>query len=112
MQPLFVRTLFEALHAADVQTCIETSGCVDQAVFLDVLEATDYVLFDLKLMDSVAHRKFTGKPNDLVLANARVLAAGRADFLFRMPLIPGVNDSRENIRETARFLNALVCGVN
>jgi pyruvate formate lyase activating enzyme len=42
-----------------------------------------------------------------VLANARVLAAGRADFLFRMPLIPGVNDSRENIRETARFLTAL-----
>lgn len=107
MQPQFVRALFDRLHAGGIHTCMETSGCVDSRAFLEVLPAADYVLFDLKLMDSAAHRKFTGKPNELVLANARLMAAGDKEFLFRMPLIPGINDGPENIRETACFQKEL-----
>jgi pyruvate formate lyase activating enzyme len=107
MCPGFVRALFEALHRAGVHTCIETSGCVETETLLEVLSITDYVLFDLKLMGSATHRAFTGKPNELVLANAQIVARSSVDFLFRMPLIPGVNDGHENIQETARFLHGL-----
>ena len=107
MQPEFVRALFEKLRDDAIHTCIETSGCVASSALLEVLPVTDYVLFDLKLLDSAAHRKFTGRPNELVLANARLVVDSQKEFLFRMPLIPGVNDSSENIRETADFLRAL-----
>jgi pyruvate formate lyase activating enzyme len=107
MEPRFVRALLEKLQADGIHTCVETSGCVDSSVFLDVLSVSDYVLFDLKLMDSTTHCRFTGRSNESVLANAAILAAGRAEFLFRMPLIPGVNDDPGNIRETADFLKGL-----
>jgi pyruvate formate lyase activating enzyme len=107
MHPQFVGCLFEKLHAVGIQTCLETSGCVEERVFLEVLTATDYVLFDLKVMDDGTHRRVTGRSNALVLANARLLAKSDKQFLFRMPLIPGVNDTPENIRETAGFLEAL-----
>ncbi len=107
MNPCFVRCLFEELRAQNIQTCLETSGCVERSVFLQVLAVTDYVLFDLKLMDPHAHRRLTGRSNHLVLANARLLAASEKAFLFRMPVIPGINDTSENIRATARFLEGL-----
>lgn len=107
MYPRFVGCLFEKLHARGIQTCLETSGCVEVSVFLEVLRATDYVLLDLKVMHARAHHRLTGRSNELVLANARLLAASGKDFLFRMPLIPGISDTAENIWETARFIEGL-----
>ncbi len=107
MHARFVWCLFEKLHAQSIQTCLETSGHVDVSKFLEVLPVTDYVLFDLKLMDARNHRRYAGRSNASVLANARLLATSKKEFLFRMPLIPGINDTSENIRETARFLEGL-----
>jgi pyruvate formate lyase activating enzyme len=58
-------------------------------------------------MKTDSHRNFTGQPNDLILSNAKLVAESGVDFLFRMPLIPGINDSTENIRATAAFLKGL-----
>lgn len=107
LQPAFVRALFDRLQAESVHTCIETSGCTDARALLEVLPATDYVLYDLKHMDSAEHRRNTGRPNELILENAKIVAYCGKDFLFRMPLIPGVNDHVENIEATAAFLKGL-----
>ncbi len=107
MYPRFVGCLFERLHAQGIQTCLETSACVEESAFLEALRTTDYVLFDLKVMDAGAHRRCTGRSNAPVFANARLLATSEKEFLFRMPLIPGMNDTPENIRETAHFLEGL-----
>jgi pyruvate formate lyase activating enzyme len=107
MHARFVRCLFEKLHAQNIQTCLETSGHADVSTFLEVLQVTDYVLFDLKLMNARDHRRFTGRSNASVLANARLLATSKREFLCRMPLIPGISDTPENIRETAHFLEGL-----
>jgi len=58
-------------------------------------------------MDPDAHRKHTGKSNRKILKNAALLLERGANVLFRMPLIPGINDSTENIDATARFLSRL-----
>ena len=107
LQPQVVRDLFEKCRQADIHTCIETSGFVAAAAFEKVLPFTDQVLYDLKIMDNEKHRKFTGKPNDLVLSNAGTVAESGVDMLFRMPLVPGVNDDLPNLVETAAFLNSL-----
>ncbi len=107
LQPQLVRDLFEKCRQADIHTCIETSGYVAESSLKQVLPYTDYILYDLKHLDSDKHREYTGKPNGLILSNAKTAAQSGIDTLFRMPLIPGMNDDRQNIKETADFLRGL-----
>jgi pyruvate formate lyase activating enzyme len=107
LQPQFVCDLFEKCRRAGIHTCMETSGYAAESALRQVLSYTDYVLYDLKHMNSEKHRQYTGKPNGLILANAKIVAASGVETLFRMPLIPGINDDLQNIRETAEFLHGL-----
>jgi len=52
-------------------------------------------------MDPKQHRKGTGKSNLLILDNAHRIAAKKVGLWLRIPLIPGYNDSRENIEKVA-----------
>jgi pyruvate formate lyase activating enzyme len=103
----FVKALFLLCRAGGINTCVETAGFVPSENLLEILPLTDYLLFDLKHMDPDVHREKTGQLNDVILGNARLAAEKSADILFRMPLIPGVNDSDENISATAAFINEL-----
>jgi pyruvate formate lyase activating enzyme len=107
LRPGFVRELFALSRQERIDTCVETCGCVDPEALLEVIPVTDHFLFDLKLMDSEAHKQHTGQANSKILRNAALLIEHEADVLFRQPLIPGVNDSIENIEATARFLTSL-----
>jgi pyruvate formate lyase activating enzyme len=107
LQPQLIAELFEKCHKAGIHTCIETSGFAPESSLKQVLPYCDYILCDLKLMDPEKHRQYTGKPNTLVLSNARVIAGSGKEFLFRMPLIPGINDDSQNIKGTAEFLRSL-----
>ena len=100
----FVRELFARCKKAGIDTCVETCGFADRKSFIEILPVTDHFLFDLKHIDSAAHEKHTGRPNEQILANAALIMERGADVLFRKPLITGVNDNPENIAATAGFL--------
>ncbi len=106
-QPEFARALLMLAHAAGISTCIETAGCVSESALLSVLPHADTVLFDVKHMDSEKHRRFTGKPNDRILANIRLAAEEAKHLIVRVPVIPGFNDTPEEIRAIARFARTL-----
>jgi pyruvate formate lyase activating enzyme len=76
-----------------------------------VLTFTDYVLYDIKHMDTNRHHHFTSVPNDLILSNAKVVAASKTPMLCRIPLIKDVNDTAHNIVETAQFVKMLGNGI-
>ena len=107
LHPAFVRELFEISQQEQIDTCVETCGCVDSEAILEVIPVTDHFLFDLKLMDPESHRNHTGQSNSRILKAAALLVERGADVLFRQPLVPGINDSNENIEATARFLTGL-----
>jgi pyruvate formate lyase activating enzyme len=107
LHPTFVRELFELSRRESIDTCVETCGCVDAEALLETIPVTDHFLFDLKLMDPAAHKKHTGQSNSRILKNAALLMEHAVDVVFRQPLIPGINDSLENIEATARFLGSL-----
>jgi pyruvate formate lyase activating enzyme len=107
LQPGFAGALFERCHEAGIDTCLETSGCAPTAALREVLPHTDHVLFDLKLHDGAAHRRYAGRSNRLILENAALAAASGADVLFRMPLVPGINDGQEHVEATASFIRRL-----
>src|SRR4030042_4478206 len=107
LQSQLVYDLFEKCCRAGIHTCIETSGNAAETALRQVIPYTDYILYDLKIMNSEKHRQYTGKPNGLILGNARMGATSGVATLFRMPLIPGINDDPQNIKETADFLLGL-----
>lgn len=85
---------------------LQTCGYAPPEVFDRVLRECDFVLYDLKLMDEESHRRYTGVSNRVILENYRTLAESGIPFCTRIPLIPSVNDTEENLRETARFLQS------
>lgn len=106
-QAAFVVSLFRKCREAGIGTCLDTSGYADPDTLREVLEFTDYVLYDIKHMDTYCHQSFTGVVNDLILSNARIVAASGVQMLCRIPLVAGVNDNIENIVATARFVKTL-----
>ena len=65
---------------------------------------TDLFLADLKNMDSEAHRKWSGAGNELILENLIRTVESGVPLVLRVPVIPDVNNSEENIRSTAEFI--------
>ena len=103
----FVVALFKKCREAGIGTCLDTTGFASPDTLKKVLAFTDYVLYDIKHMDTVCHESFTGVPNELILSNARVVAASGVPMLCRTPLIAGANDSHDNITATAQFVKTL-----
>ncbi len=102
MQPDFLLETASALHG--VHLTIETAGFAERNVFLSAVKAVDTVMMDLKLIDSALHRRFTGRDNACILDNLEQLCAGSKPFLIRIPLIPGVTDTEENLSAAAKLL--------
>lgn len=98
------------LLKGELHRAIQTSGYVSPPIFQRVMESADYFLYDLKLIDEEAHRSYTGVSNRMILENFRTLAQSGVDFVVRVPLIPGVTDTLENIAAIARTLAD--CGVH
>jgi len=89
----------------DIHKAVETSGFASKSAFREVLRRTDYVLFDIKLADEAAHRKYTGQGNAQILENLKLLKSSGKPFVIRIPLIPGVNDTEDNMEATAQLLS-------
>ena len=106
-QPVFLEALARASQARKLHTAVETSGYAKWGTLRSILRFMDLVLYDLKHMDSSKHRQRTGVPNELILDNLRRLDALGLPLRVRVPLIPGFNDSVENIRATAAFVAGL-----
>lgn len=94
-QPNFLLALLDELQ--EYHLCIETSGYADPKIFLGVIQRLDYVIMDIKLADSRAHKKYTGVDNQIILQNFNQLKASGIPYLIRTPLIPGITDTDENL---------------
>ncbi len=104
-QPEFSRTLLAMLKEAGISTAVETTGNADWEVVKDTIKDADLVLYDLKHMDSEGHKFGTGVGNKRILENiVKIKKELNISVNIRIPLIPGYNDSSENLNQTARFI--------
>jgi len=108
LQIEFTESLLRECYNAFIHTAIETCGNVPQNHYKRIAPYTEWIIFDLKHMDDTDHKRGTGISNSQVLNNAAWLAENfEGKLLFRLPLIPGFNDSNENIDATAAFLTRI-----
>lgn len=105
MQSRFVAETIDQL--ANLHVTLDTSGYASAEGFELVLGKCDLVLFDIKLIDANAHRRWTGVDNESILRNLDTLAASPTPFIVRVPLVPGVTDTEENLRAIALHLDRL-----
>jgi pyruvate formate lyase activating enzyme len=106
----FVAELLKGCKALGIHTCLDTSGLGSPYALSQVLPYTDLVYHDLKLVDPAKHRAVTGQSNDLILRNLRTVAEQRVPLVIRIPFIPGLNSSEDDIRATADMLLLLPPG--
>lgn len=107
-QPDFARDLLHAAKAVGINTAMESMGCAKWEVIEQVLPYLDHYLMDIKHMDGAKHKQFTGRSNELMLENAKKIAAFKDTRLsIRVPVIPTFNDTPEEIRAIAAFADKL-----
>lgn len=106
MQSAYVSAFLKKCKEQYIHTAIETCGFSNWSQLDAILQYVDLIHLDIKHMDDEMHRKLTGVPNQTILENARK-AAQMCDMIIRIPVVPGCNDTDENIRATARFAAGL-----
>lgn len=107
MFPEYLVELLALCKQAGIHTTVDTSGFAPKETLLKVAEYTDLFLYDIKLMDSVQHKKWTGADNKRILENLKILTNAGKPVNIRVPLIKNVNADEQNLRATALFISKL-----
>ena len=106
-QARFVSALFQRCQEENIHTTLDTSGYGGQRDLEMVLEHTDLVLYDLKLIEPGSHIAIVKASNQHILRNAKLIVERRVPMIVRIPLIPGLTDTEENIEGIANFVREL-----
>jgi pyruvate formate lyase activating enzyme len=107
MQPLYLQALLDACKARGIHTAVDTCGYAPRERLMAVSQSADLILYDLKFMDETRHIQYTGVSNTLILANLEELGAVHRNIWLRIPLIPGLNDTEDQLDAMARFAASL-----
>lgn len=106
MQSRFAAALLKEARARGLATAIETSGMGNWNALARLLPYLDVVHYDIKLMDSAEHRRFTGQGNEVIRRNlvrlCEIFPPSRVRV--RTPYIPGVNARPEEVRAIRDWL--------
>lgn len=107
LQADFLLELFTGARELGITTMIDTNGTVDFLNRIDLLRVTDGVLLDIKAFDSESHKEITGVGNEVVLANARLLAEMGKLEEIRCVICPSLYDGRESVEAIGRYMRDL-----
>lgn len=104
MQPEAAISLLMACNQRGINTAIETCAYVKKEILLEACKYIDLVLFDLKHIDSDKHYYYTGVRNERILDNLKAILDAGVNTKVRMPLLKGVNDQENDIRQAMEFV--------
>ena len=107
MYGAFCLEVLAKLDGVHCTTAMETCGYGSTEVFRKLAGKLDLIFFDVKHFDPETHRKLTGASNELILNNLREIQKNANRIIIRTPVIPGMNDDRENIAYTASLCTEL-----
>ena len=111
MQAGFLLEILKLCKINGVHTAIETTGMGNIEDFLTILEYVDLIYYDLKHMDGEVHEELTGISNKKILNNLAAISQRHTNINVRIAVIPGLNDSLENIWNTADYVGSFAIPV-
>jgi len=109
LQKDFILSVLKQCRSNFIHTAIETSAHVHTDVLMEALKWTDWMFVDIKHMNSKEHGEKTGTGNELILKNLEAVAMADWDgrLIIRLTIIPGFNDTQENLKNTATLMQRL-----
>lgn len=109
LQADFVREVFRLCHENGINTCLDTSGCILNDSVMALLSETDRVLLDIKYTSEELYRSYVGCSLNSVLTFLSYLGENGIKTTIRQVIIPGLNDSEENIAALRRITGQFSC---
>lgn len=103
----FLAELLLLCKKEGIHTVVDSCGYAPWSHLERILSLVDFWLYDLKVLDEQKHRCYTGASNQLILENLRKLSQKTKQIEIRIPLIPGVNDNKEEMAEMAELIHSL-----
>lgn len=108
LQKDFTKEILEMCKGNAIHTAIETAGNYNWNTVADGIAYADMIMMDIKHMDPEKHKWATGASNKRILENARNAASIGVPVVFRIPVVPTVNDTDDEILAIARFVRQLI----
>lgn len=105
LYPQHLKKILQMCKSHGIHTSIDTAGDVPFESFEEILEYTDLFLYDIKMLDNQKHIEYTTAHNTRILENLKKLFDKQCKIWIRVPVIPGVNDSEEEIQSIKDFLS-------
>jgi len=103
-QPDFAISLLKQFKKTGFHTTVDTCGYVERKVMSEALHYADLVFYDLKHMNGPEHKRLTGVSHRRILNNFKLVVESGVEMIVRVPIIPEINDSRENLMAIAKFV--------
>lgn len=104
LQNEFLTEFLKKCKLNGISTAIETCGYTPWEKMKTILDYTDLLLFDIKHINSEMHEKYTGVKNEIIIKNAILAAQSVKEMIIRVPLIPEVNNSSEDLNSLGKFI--------
>ncbi len=109
LQADFAAELFKECHARGLHTCLDTSGCIQNAAVRALLSHTDRVLLDIKYKNDALYRAHVGCGIDAPLSFLAELDKKGIKTTLRQVVVPTLNDDAENDAFLAELITAHPC---
>lgn len=96
-----------AKQIPDIHKTLDTSGYCQPEIFSKIISVFDLIYFDLKIINNNLHEKYTGVPNQCILQNLKTLDEMNIPYHIRIPLIPDITDTEENLSDILNIILSL-----
>ena len=103
----FLKEMLHLCHQRGIHTALDTSGFAPWVQLEEILPDVDLFLYDIKSTDDAVHQKYVGVSNHLILENIRKLSEYDVPIIIRMPYIPSINDTVEQIQALGELAGSL-----
>jgi len=104
VQPIFLEQILELCREREIHTAVDTTGHVKSEIFEELMHLPDLFLYDLKLINSDKHKKYTGVNNNLIKKHLEMLNKINKKCKLRIPLVKNITDDDENILGIINFI--------
>jgi pyruvate formate lyase activating enzyme len=101
----FLKEALKACKTNGYHTAVDTAGYSSSDNYRAIIPFTDIFLFDIKHLDDARHVEMTGVSNRMILENCRMLLEYSKEIIFRIPVIPGINDDDSHMERMKKFIN-------
>jgi len=107
MQSEFLSVLLKECKSLGIHSAVDTSGFTSEDTLNQVVPNVDLFLYDIKLMNDDVHQKYTGVSNQIILKNLIELDQLGKKIIIRIPIVPEITDTNENLFAIRGFISSL-----